>query len=63
VQFFPKEEVFEICAKRKKFGQKANKERAENFQKSTEIFPKKSRARVLLLIFSRFLLTASYCLV
>ena len=45
MQFFPKEEVFEICAKRKKFGQKANKERAENFQKSTEISKKIARAR------------------
>jgi hypothetical protein len=35
----------------------------ENFQKSTTGISKKSRARVLLLFFSRFFATASSCLV
>jgi hypothetical protein len=48
---------------REKFGQKENEyAEGENFQKSTGI-SKKTRARVLLLFFSRLFVTASYCLV
>ena len=49
---------------REKFGQKENEyAEGENFQKTGTGISKKTRARVLLLFFSRLFVTASYCLV